>query len=457
MRAAELFSGDRRMEAENYLSSGHGLRLAIKSNASGWRNLSEIARSWQPNRLKGIQVSREFGTPFLAATQVYDVRPVPRKWLSLDRTEDAKNRFVTPGTILVTRSGSVGRPTLTYDAHIDTIISDDLLRIEPYERRDRGWIYGFLLTSQSRAMTKGAQYGHIIKHLEPSHLDELPIPTIDDETANRFNQRAAEILALRNESYRLTLLAERCFEEAIGPIQISDWGESGFEVRMATLSTSGRTRLDASVSNPGAMAIHHHLSRHGLGSTRFSEAGYDIWVPGRYKRVPAEDGVIYRDSADLLEVSPDLAKRFADCAFGDRFRGRVRSGWILIPCSGQVYGIIGTATLATSALEGQVVSNHVLRAAPRPGAVRAGYVVTALSHPVLGRPLIKALAFGSSVPELNPDDVAAGEIVRLTPQKEAEIADAAEASAQARASADLLENEIRLEAETIVSRFISGA
>ena len=67
-------------------------------------------------------------------------------------------------------------------------------------------------------------------------------------------------------------------------------------------------------------------------------------VPGRYKRIPAEDGVIYRDSADLLEVYPDLTKRFADCRFGDEFGGRVRNGWILIPCSGQVYGIIGTAS-----------------------------------------------------------------------------------------------------------------
>jgi hypothetical protein len=29
-------------------------------------------------------------------------------------------------------------------------------------------------------------------------------------------------------------------------------------------------------------------------------------------------------------VSPDLMKRFADCQFGDEFRGRVKSGWILI-------------------------------------------------------------------------------------------------------------------------------
>src|SRR5436190_23428511 len=78
-----LWLGDRRMEAENYLSSGYGLRLALQERAVGWKRFGQLAQVWQPSRLKGIQVGPEFGTPFLAATQVFDIRPVPRKWLSL--------------------------------------------------------------------------------------------------------------------------------------------------------------------------------------------------------------------------------------------------------------------------------------------------------------------------------------------------------------------------------------
>jgi hypothetical protein len=111
--------------------------------------------------------------------------------------------------------------------------------------------------------------------------------------------------------------------------------------------------------------MRRYLARHGHGFTTVAEAGYDVWVPGRYKRIPAEEGVTSLDSADLLEVSSDLAKRFADCHFGDDFRGRVRRGWILTACSGEVYGIIGTAILATEALDDQVVSNHVFRVAPK--------------------------------------------------------------------------------------------
>jgi type I restriction enzyme S subunit len=455
LSSSALLNGDRRMEAETYLSSGFGIARAIESKPGGWARFGNLANVWMPGRLKGIQVSREFGTPFLAATQVFDIRPVPRKWLALERTEDASSRFVTSGMILVTCSGSVGRATLAGTPHERTLISHDLLRVEAVNQRDQGWLYAYLHAPQVRAMAIGAQYGHIIKHLETSHLDALPIPTVDEEVASTFTQRVSQILDLRNEAYRLTLEAEAVFEKALGPAKITDWGETGFSIKASNAFLSGRRRLDASMHNPGVAAILRHLAKHGEGFTAIGRAGYDVWVPGRYKRIPAEDGVVYRDSADLLEVSPDLVKRFADCPFGDEFRGRVKSGWILMPCSGQVYGIIGTAILATEALNDQVVSNHVVRVAPRKGSAPTGYVVTALSHPVFGRPVVKALAFGSSIPEIDPDDLSNFQIVRLGTAKEFAIADLAQGSAKARAAADLLELEISKDAATIIDRFIA--
>ncbi len=61
-------------------------------------------------------------------------------------------------------------------------------------------------------MATGAHYGHIIKHLETSHLDALPIPEIDDDSAADFSRRVERILQLRNEGYRLTVEAEERFE-----------------------------------------------------------------------------------------------------------------------------------------------------------------------------------------------------------------------------------------------------
>jgi hypothetical protein len=249
--------------------------------------------------------------------------------------------------------------------------------------------------------------------------------------------------------------AEAQFEKALGCLVVKDWGEQGFVVRASESILSARRRFDAARHNPGAAAIYRFLGNRGQEFSTLPQAGYDVWVPGRYKRIPVEDGVVYRDSADLLEVNPDLPKRYADCKFGDRFRGRVKDGWILVACSGQVYGIIGTAILATQVLNDQVVSNHVLRASPQKGSVPAGYVVTALTHPLLGRPIVKALAFGSSVPEIDRNDFAELPIVRLKSGEESAIAELAEESAKVRARADLLEREIATEAEKIIAKFIA--
>jgi type I restriction enzyme, S subunit len=184
-----FWEGDRRMEAETYLSTGYGLRLAIEERATGWRRLGQMAHVWQPSRLKGIQVGPDFGTPFLAATQVFDIRPIPRKWLAIDKIDDAASLFTHTGSILVTRSGSVGRATLATEALKGVLCSDDLLRVEALAPEQWGWLYAYLRSPQVRAMMNSVQYGHIIKHLETSHLDALPIPMVRDDIAADFHKR----------------------------------------------------------------------------------------------------------------------------------------------------------------------------------------------------------------------------------------------------------------------------
>lgn len=452
----QLLSEDRRMEGETYLSSGFAIRSAIESNPNGWTRLIKLAKVWMPGRLKGIQVSSDFGTPFLASTQAFDVRPIPRKWLALSRTSDAKNRFVQQGMILVTCSGSVGRATLAHAPHLNTLISHDLLRVETIVPRNYGWLYAYLRTPQVRAMATGMHYGHIIKHLETSHLEALPVPVVDKATADDFLRRVAKILELRNESYRLTLEAEDRFEKALTPLKVTDWGNNGFTVKASTAFLGGRRRFDASIHNPGVGAIRRHLAKHGEGFTTIAEAGYEVWLPTRFRRIPAEEGVRLVSSSDLTEVNPDLNKHIVDGDFGDVHKGRVEAGWVLMARSGQSYGIIGTAILAGIDLEGCVISDHVMRIKPGHDAeIKPGYLVTALSHPMLGRPLIKSLAYGSSIPEIEVADFAGQEVVRLKPAVESAIANLAEASAQARAAADLLEREIAWDASAIIERFTS--
>lgn len=456
LSASLLMRGERRMEAENYLAGGYGLRLALEEKKHGRCYLGDIARIWQPSRLKGIQVSPRFGTPFLAATQVFDLRPTPRKYLSLDRTENSAGRFVTPGQILVTCSGTVGRATLAHRAHERVLISHDLLRVESHEPSWWGWIYAFLRTSHARAMMSAAQYGHIIKHLEVSHLSAIPVPRPRLERLEQFQKQAQDILARRNDGIELLREADEKFATAVGPLPEPDSGEEGFVVTASRLF-QGRRRLEGSFHVPTVQAIRSHHQARNARTEKLSDAGFSVWLPNRFKRIDAQHGVELLDSSDLFEINPDVSRRIADEGVSGPNRGRVIAGWLLVARSGQAYGLNGSVTIATAYHEGKVVSDDVIRVVPREGcSMRAGYLFVALSHPTLGRPLVKALIYGSSIPHLDVSDLSNLEVVRLSEAEENDIADSAERGARLLAEADILENRLAADAEGLVDQFLAG-
>ena len=455
LKASLLFSGDRRMEAENFLARGFATRLAIEAKPSNWIHLGNIARIWQPSRLKGIQVSQQFGTPFLAATQVYHVRPIPRKWLSLQQTRKHTQRFVKEGTILVTCSGSVGRATLAHSTIKEMLISHDLLRIEANHSDWWGWLYAYVRAPTVREMMKAARYGHIIKHLETHHLEALPVVQVGKAARQLFAVAAKRILNKRDDAFTSTLEAERKFSTAFGSVDVQNFGEDGFTARASETFVTSRRRFDAWHHCPAIKTIAKHLSQRAIAWSSISDLGFEVWLPTRFRRISAHDGVFLLDSSDLFEINPDVTKRIADRDFGDLNNGRIKQGWILLSRSGQIYGLNGSAMIAGQNHEGKVVSDHIIRIAPKQPKCRTGYLLMALTHPKLGRPRIKALPYGSSIPEIDVYDVQQFQIPRLDIQLENEIADLVESAALLRDEADELERQLAGCAEAELTEFLS--
>lgn len=445
--------GDRRMEAENYLGSGFGIRLAIESQSAGWVRFDVLGRVYQPGRLKGILVSPAFGAPYLGATQVFDLRPAARRWLALERTAAASDLQVKSGTILVTRSGSVGRATMGTPTMERYIVSDDLLRVHPHDDEWWGWLYAYLRAAQTREMMKAAHYGHIIKHLEVGHLNSLPVPKVRKAVRESFRQHVQKILDDRARSVELTAQAERLYEEAL-PSANKGPDVLGFAVSARRMFDS-RRRLDAARFAPSVDQVIQAFRKDARELVPVSAVTKKVFVPGRFKHVYGQGGTPYLDSADILEVNPDIKKFVLSLSPEEQEDYRVEPGWLLIPCSGQVYGNIGHSVLATQWHVGKVLTNHIMRICPADN-IRPGYLLCSLGHPRLGRPQLVRLAFGSSVPEIAPEDVASAMVPRLSTKTEDRIADLMEEAAQARDEADELEEQIAREAEHLIDRFLAG-
>ena len=444
---SEMAAGDRRLDAEVYLSVGFTVRRAIRCSGLAVSPLGQLARIWQPSRLKGIQVESEHGVPFLAATQVFDIWPTPRKWLAPSKTPRIADRYVSPGWMLVTCSGTVGNVILSYAAHADMVISHDLLRVEIEDDPSlRSYVYTFLRTRFGRTMMQGTHYGNVIKHLEVSHLKQIPVPVVA-RLGDEIHERIGDVFAAREEAYRLDMTARLRFAEAMSD-QPKTPQEGGYAVQASRLF-HGRRRLEASAHSPAAQLVARTYERNAESIVRLGQIAR-VFLPARFKRIYGEQGTTYLDSGPIFKVNPELSKLLTSATPIDFDDYLVKRGWLLMARSGQIYGINGQAILADSWHEGKVVTEHIIRIVPD-DTIRPGYLQTMLSHPTLGQPLVVSQAYGTSVPELAVEDIERLPIPRLAVEQEEEIADAAERASELRMRANDEENEAvaKLEGELV--------
>lgn len=453
-RASVLGNGDRRFEAEVYLSDGYGLRTAIESRPIGWASLRNFAKIWQPNRLKGVVVSSETGVPFLAAGQVYETRPVTRKWLSLAQTEGAEERFVDAGTLLVSCSGNVGRVTIAHSPHVHKFISHDLLRVQPNSPVLQGWLYAYMRTPQFQRMVVGAHYGHIIKHVEVSHLESMPVIEVPESLMREVSDDVAKIFSMRDEAHHLIDEAEELYSAALGFSGSLPSADTPFRIRASSFD-EGRRRFDAFYYNPAAQHIESLHKRYARRVQTLGELSHRIWWPNRFKRVFGDNGTPYVSAEDLFNVNPPIKKRVYAGLIENREDYFLDPGWIVMARSGQIYGLNGSARLVDERLSRFLVSEDLIRIAPGEN-IRSGYLLCALTHPTLGRPLIIRNAYGTSIPHLEPADISTIPVPRLRSEDENEIAERIDEAARLRVEADELEDKVTLSATQVVDDFMHG-
>ena len=453
---SQLFEQNRRLEAGVYLSDGFLVRRIITQSSMPVVMLGSLVTISQPGRMTIVDVKPEHGVPYLAATQVFDIWPSPRKWLARDKTPSLEALYVNPNQILVTCSGTVGRVILAYRAHTNFAISSDLLRIDVQgDPSVRSYLYVFLRSEFGRAMMEGSGYGSIIKHLRPDHLEEMPVPMVGSIRSS-IHEQVEHAFMLRDEAYELDMDARAIFDSAMAD-RPSLRHEEGYVVAASRLF-SQRRRLEAASASPRAQFVEHVYKRNAKAVVALRTVAR-AFLPARFRRIYGRQGIAYLDSEPIFKVNPRVTKLLTPATRIDFDTYLVQRGWLLMARSGQIYGINGQAILANKWHGDKVISEHIMRIIPRENKIRPGYLQTVLSHPVLGKPLVVSHAFGTSVPELAPEDIERLPIPRLEGIVEGRIADAAEQASELRRIADetentavsVLERELKLRLESDVT------
>lgn len=445
-----LTGGDRRLEASTFLTDGFGLRQGLEA-VSTTVPMSELVTVWMPGRLKGFPVDEGRGLPYLSPGQVLESRPRVRKWLAEGMVSNPDSLKVLPHWLLMSRSGEVARVTAVYDEHLDKIISDDLLRIEPRDPTAYGWLYAYMKTPTFFAIARSSQYGHMIKHLEPEHVLAMPVAMPDVNVRNAIGQDARNALEMRQASRRLQGKADAMLAQLINPSGAPAPSSPTATIRASDV-WSGRRRIEGQFHRADVVWLENRIEAAAHSTQPLVDLVESVSVGSRFKRHFGPNGTPYRSASELFDVNPPVTKRIYSALLREPERYMLKAGWIIMACSGQTYGLLGRTTVLTDDHDQVFGSHDLIRIIPDQTKARTGYLQTVLNHVEYGRPRVVRYASGTSVPHLDPQDIRQVPIPRFDRTQEDAIADLSDEATQLAAKADRLETEAVSAAERALSQ-----
>ena len=406
----EVFEKGYRLEASVYSNDSRQARKDLEQCKWDVVHLGDefIEDAFYLGRFKRIYVTEKDGVPFILPSQITEVHPKANKFISSTTNIDIESTRVKKGQVLLTRSGTIGVVSYVSKTLENQSISDDVIRIEtrPYS----GYIYAYLKSKIGRLLIETNNYGSVIKHIEPEHLNHIPIPNPPPILKQTIHNLIEDSFKLRDESNELMDEAQALLKEALHLPDVEELQAEQVDQKAGMLNYSVPlsalgNRLDASYHVPTVQAIEQHLQKTAkeivrIGDSRISQS---VILPGRFKRVYVEEGsgIVFFGGKQIYELDPSNKKYLSVSQHGDRIKNQLtlRENITMITCS----GTIGKVTIVPKHWDGWTANQHIIRVVPTNNEI-AGYLYAWLSSDYAS-PLITRHTYGAVVDEIDDKQV----------------------------------------------------
>ena len=415
-----LYEGEQRLNAGYYAQEVATALRIVRDCGLGVSSLKElVSEVFILGRFRRVYATnRESGWPYLSASEVFEFRPTSERWLAQDHApKRANDHFAKPGWILISASGTVGRTVIATKRLEKFFLTHDLLRVVPSQSPPVGYLYAYLSSRIGQALMAKDQYGAAIKHLEPHHLEGIPVPLLPDDKQRAIHAEIMRAYSLRGEANDLLDEADEMlhkelglprFDESLVPYLPSPLCQQtnrpeiphpkAFTVRASELND----RLDASYHVPVARTVIELLHKGKCFPVPLTQCVDEIFIPPRFKRiyVTKEHGVPFLQGSHLPQMrfyNLRYLSRKANAKHIDRCL--IRQGYVLVTRSGTV-GRIG---LVSRLLNNWAASEHLLRIVPDLRKGHPGYIAAFLMTPY-GQHQLTAKIYGGVVDELTAED-----------------------------------------------------
>jgi type I restriction enzyme, S subunit len=195
--------GDLRLDASFHLSEGRIAKIKLKSCPYGIELLSSVCLDiFNGARFKRYYVSkRELGVPFMGNSDMLKSDFQKLKLLSRKHTYNLKPLTIDSNWILVSCSGTIGKTVYTNQEFSGKTASQHVMRIVPNNKKILGgFLYSFLTSTYGFSLLTQGTYGAVIQHIEPHHIEDLPVPIFPDEQQKKIHNLVQEASSLRVEA-----------------------------------------------------------------------------------------------------------------------------------------------------------------------------------------------------------------------------------------------------------------
>lgn len=404
----EVFDNGNRLEASVYDIEGKHARDVLKqckwplTTVAGKKGLADC---YHRSRFKRIWVEKS-NLPIFQPSQIEEIKPKPIDFLSSLTQTNIDALRVHKGSILLTCSGTIGNCAYVGKTLDDQIFSHDLIRITCKKEMDNGFIYTFLRSKIGNALVRTNQYGAVVKHIEPEHLEDILIPNPPDALKKKIHDLITKSYDLRDESNALMDKAESMLYEALAlppieklkPHYFNDTAAlRNFSVKLSNIDG----RIDGSYHIPIVETIIKQLKKEAaevttVGDPRISTR---VILPGRFARIYVEEGqgTVFFGGKQLLELDPSNKKYLSLTHHGERIKNELRleENMVMITVSGTV----GKVALAPKHWEGWAANQHIIRIIPSSLDI-AGYIYVFFATDY-GHELISRFTYGAVVDEID--------------------------------------------------------
>lgn len=417
VKLSDVISRKYRLEASVFDIEGKHARDVLEECKWDLVNLcgkNGLAISYRPKICKRIFVEKENGIPTYTPSQITELNPKPQKYLSPNTNTDLSDWFLKEGEVLLTCSGTIGNVSLVTKTLKGKCFSQNLIRIVPNDDETGSYIYAFLRTKIGNKLVQTNNYGAVIKHIDPEHLENIPIPKPPNIIRREIHERIMLSFKLRDEANSLLDKAWKLLKDELDLPEIDNikprYFDNSNNLRcFSTKLSELNNRFEASYHVPIVRKIIERIKEKAERIVRIGneEISKKIILPGRFKRIYVEEnqGWRFAGGKEINTLYPNNLKYLSTKFHRSRIERelRIKENTILITRS----GTIGKVVLVPKHWENLVLNEHIIRVIPKENKI-AGYMYVFLSSDY-GVELIKRFTYGSVVNEI--DDSHVGNVV----------------------------------------------